>query len=305
MGNLALYGMVLLPFIFFFIYQTRTRRLRYNAELNQLKSRIGIVDEKLEDEESAIITTVSSLITRYMEQTGLPTKTSGQIIILQGIIVLALLILTVAQISIPQRLQLLAVISPFILPGFLFYKIRKRNAEFIRQFPDAIESMVRSLEAGNSIDQAMKMIASDFAQPIAGEFAIMTRQITLGVPYIDVLTSFRNRVSIQEVHYLVMALIIQRETGGRLIQILDQLSTLMRRRTFFQGKLKALTAESKFTAIFIGGLPLSYIGYRYFFKRESLDFFLNDPTGFGVFKTSLALIFAGIIILKYMMRIRF
>jgi tight adherence protein B len=305
MGNIGIYIMVILPFVFFLTYQLRSRRLKYNGELEQLKNRIGITQEVQIEEELPLVTSVSALISKYMEQTGIPTRRAGQLIVLQCAVLLVVITLLLLQVPLVPKAQLLLFIAPLILPGFLFYKIQKRKNEFIRQFPDAIESMVRSLESGNSIDQAMKMIGSDFSAPISGEFKIMTRQISLGVPYIDVLTAFRNRVPIQEVHYLVMALIIQRETGGRLSQILDQLSTLMRRRSFFQGKLKSLTAESKFTAIFIGGLPLTYIGYRYFFKRESLEFFLHDPTGLAIFQWSLSLIFAGIILLKYMMRIRF
>ncbi|MDA3834773.1 MAG: type II secretion system F family protein [Spirochaetales bacterium] len=305
MGNLGMYFMIVLPFVFFLAYQLRSRKLKYNAELEQLKNRIGITTAIHLQEELPLITSISALIHKYMKQTGLPTKRAGQLLAVQTVIMLVVFVLLIVNISLSPKQQLLALVAPFVIPAFIYFKIHKRKLEFIRQFPEAIESMVRSLESGNSIDQAMKMIASDFPQPIAGEFDIMTRKITLGVPYIDVLNGFRNRVPIQEVHYLVMALIIQRETGGRLVQILDQLATLMRRRSFFQGKLKSLTAESKFTAIFIGGLPLSYIGYRYFFKRESLEFFFNDPTGWSIFKWSLALIFAGIIILKYMMRIRF
>ena len=305
MDNLGLYFIITMPFVFFLVLQLRTRKLRYNAEMEQLKSRIGIHKETAQEQELAIITSIISYINKYMKQTGLPAKQVGQLILCQCLVIFAVFSLVLLQIQLTSLLQLIVYILPFLIPIFLSYKITRRKKEFIRQFPDAIESMVRSLEAGNSIDQAMKMIASDFADPISGEFKIMSQQITLGIPYIDVLTSFRERIPIQEVHYLVMALIIQRETGGRLVQILDQLSSLMRRRSFFQGKLKSLTAESKFTAIFIGGLPLSYIGYRYFFERESLDFFLHDPTGYSIFKVSLAMIFTGIILLKYMMRIRF
>ena len=305
MENIGIYLTIVLPFIFFLIYQIRNKRLHYNAEIKQLKNKIGIIEETPVGEELPLIASISNLINKYMEQTGLPAKQAGIFIILQALILTIIIILVILQIPLPPKLILLVAIAPFLVPGFLYYKIHRRKSEFIRQLPDAIESMVRSLEAGNSIDQAMKMISTDFAKPISTEFEIMTRQITLGMPYTDVLTAFRTRVPIQEVHYLVMALIIQRETGGRLVQILDQLSNLMRRRSFFKGKLKSLTAESKFTAIFIGALPLGYISYRYFFKPESLEFFLTDPTGLSIFKASLALIFTGIFILKYMMRIRF
>ncbi len=305
MANLGLYFIVILPFVFFLAYQLRNKKLRYESEIAQIKNRIGISAEISTHEESPVITSFSVLVSKLIDQTGMDKKRVGRLLFLQIILMLIVLSIVIIQIPLLPKIKLLLAITPLVLPAFFYLTIQKRKKEFIRQFPDAIESMVRSLESGNSIDQAMKMISTDYTDPIAGEFATMTRQITLGVPYVDVLTAFRDRVPLQEVHYLAMALIIQRETGGRLVQILEQLSNLMRRRSFFQGKLKALIAESKFTAIFIGALPLGYIGYRYFFKYESLDFFLNDPTGFTIFKISLALIVAGIIILKYMMRIRF
>ena len=202
-------------------------------------------------------------------------------------------------------MNLLLFVATGSLPGFVAYRIIRQRQEFARQLPDAIEAMVRALEAGNSIEEAMHVIATEFPPPVSGEFQLITRQLKIGLSFKEALINLRDRLPLPEVQYLVLALIIQRDTGGHLARILTHLTALMRRRLIFDGKLKALTAETRFTALFISGLPLIYIGYRYFFKRAEMHFFLSDPTGVLILQISLGLIITGSFILKYMLRIRF
>jgi len=202
-------------------------------------------------------------------------------------------------------LKLLLFLAPLSVPGFIAYRISNQRKEFVQQLPDAIEAMVRALEAGNSPEEAIRIIAEEFPSPISGEFRLISKQLTVGLSFKETLFNLRNRLPLPEVQYLVLALIIQRDTGGQLARILAHLAALMRRRMVFDGKLKALTAETRFTALFISGVPLLYIGYRYFFKRAEMLFFLSDPTGILILQSCLGLIFTGIIILKYMLRIRF
>ncbi len=156
-----------------------------------------------------------------------------------------------------------------------------------------------------SLDAAMRAIAEDFSGPLADEFLRMNRQVQLGVPVSTTLRDFQRRVGIPEAQYFAATVIVQRETGGALAEILAQLARIMRRRAMFQGKLKAMTAESRFTAWFIGGAPVAFILWKYLFDRSFLDFFLDDPSGQAMFRFSLAMILFGAVLLRQMMRIRF
>lgn len=207
--------------------------------------------------------------------------------------------------ALPPSLNLLLFVAPLSVPGYIAYRVINQRAEFVRQLPDAIEAMVRALEAGHSTEEALHVIAADFPPPVSGEFKLIIKQLKIGLSFKETLSNLRDRLPLPEVQYLVLALTLQRDTGGHLAKILTHFAALMRRRLVFAGKLKALTAETRFTALFISGLPLFYVGYRYFFKRAEMQFFLSDPTGALILQISLGLIMTGIIILKIMLRIRF
>lgn len=200
---------------------------------------------------------------------------------------------------------ILSVLLPLIPAAYLFIKIRQRQAELRKQFPEMLDSIVRSLHSGYGIDGAIAAIGEDMNGALAEEMKEVNKQLVLGVSMRDILREFQRRVALPEAQYFVITLIIQRETGGQLAAILTELSKLMRRRDNFQAKLKTLTAESRFTAWFIGGAPILYIVYKYFFDKESMNFYLYDPLGFKLFVFSLIMIITGTLILRYMLKMRF
>lgn len=200
---------------------------------------------------------------------------------------------------------LLAAGVAAIGPAYVFYRIMARRKRFAEQFPDALEALVRSLHAGITVDAAMRMVAEDFPAPLAGEFERMNKQVQLGVPLSSALRDLQRRVGIPEAQYFAAAVIVQREAGGQLADVLAQLASVMRRRAMFQGKLRALTAESRFTAWFIGGAPLAFIVGKYLFDRRSMTFFLEDPSGQSMFRFAVIMILIGTVLLRQMLRIRF
>ena len=316
MGTLAatLYLLVLFPFVYTAGYLHRREQKNQALLITAMRRRIGLGISMADAGDEA--TANKPAITRqglpwlrplfaHFTQAGLPEKYAGFSLFLEVILCAGGLSALLAPHSLPPKLQLALILLPLALPGYLLFKIQQRRNTFALQLPDAIEAMVRALEAGNSIDQVILMIANEFPAPLAEEFQQMIKETQLGLPFREMLNNFRRRLPLPEVHYLVLALIIQRETGGQLASILNQLCSLMRRRMVFALKLKALTAESRFTAWFIGGGTLLYIGYRYFFNRESMLFFLTDPTGIMIFSVAIGLILCGGTILTFMLRIQF
>jgi len=200
---------------------------------------------------------------------------------------------------------LIAILLLLLPTFFVLMKKRQRQNRLRQQFPEMLDAIVRALQSGYGIDGALSMIAEEFRAPLGKEVKEVNRQLTLGISMREILRDFQTRIEIPEAQFFVVTLIIQRETGGQLAPILEELSRLMRRREMFQAKLKTMTAESRFTAVFIGMAPLGYLGYKYFFDSASMAFFLNDPTGQRILIISLILMFTGAIILKSMLRIKF
>lgn len=204
-----------------------------------------------------------------------------------------------------EKLILVSFLLPMLPLAYLFIRVYQRQSEMRKRFPDMLDSIVRSLHSGYGIDGALAAVGEDMKGPLAQEMKEVNKQLTLGISMRDILREFQRRVDLPEAQFFVITLIIQRESGGQLSSILRELAKLMRRRESFQAKLKTMTSESRFTAWFIGGAPIIYIGYKYFFDKASMDFFLNDPFGFKLFLISVALITVGTLILRQMLKMRF
>ena len=271
----------------------------------QLLRRIGLTTQTGSENSSKRQESFAQKLELRLQQAGLAGR--GNRVkqwLLIGAGVIGVLGVVMASLFGPEVALISAAVVAFA-PLYVFYQIMERRKQFAEQFPDALEAMVRSLQAGMSMDAAMRAVADDFSAPLADEFRRMNRQVQLGVPFSTTLRDFQRRVGIPEAQYFCATVIVQRETGGALADILSQLARIMRRRTMFQGKLKAMTSESRFTAWFIGGAPLAFFLWKYLFDREFLEFFLEDPTGQGMLRFSLGMIVIGAVLLRQMMRIRF
>ena len=197
------------------------------------------------------------------------------------------------------------VIIAFLPAGYLIYKVQMRQKEMRQDFPKMLDTLVRYLQTGYGIDGAISTMVQEMKGPLGEELSEVSRQLKLGISMRQILREFQNRVNLEEAQYFVVTLIIQRETGGQLSLILEDLAKTMRRRERLKQKLKTLTAESRMTAMFVGGAPVVYIAYRYLFDHESLEFFLTDPTGLKMFYISLGLIATGSIIVRNMQKVKF
>ncbi|MEN8189061.1 MAG: type II secretion system F family protein [Thermodesulfobacteriota bacterium] len=306
--DILLYISVLLPFALLIVWQIKRPWLGQRKTIQRLKKRIGLPVTIVNRPAAARKKPVARLLDwlkHYILQAGVAEEKMNTVFIC-GLTLAGLgILLMILPVKLGPVVQFAAVLLPFVVPLFILINMVRRRQLFVRQLPDAIDAIIRSLSAGSSINQAISMISSDFPDPIGYEFKQISRQIEHGLPFKEVMNGFRRRLSIAEVHYLAMALIVHRETGGQLIKILEQLTGIIRRRAAFNGKLKAVTAEPRFTAYFFVGLSVFLISARFFLHPQSMVFFLHDPTGLFLFKICLALIITGLILLKYMARITF
>ncbi|MEA3405190.1 MAG: type II secretion system F family protein [Pseudomonadota bacterium] len=286
-------------------------RRKKEAELSLLLSRVGLQTNEQHNFKSQLLGQKDRgwylWLTGLFKKAGIiQRKDVIRLLAVQGSLVfISAFILATKFNSLTENQFLISVILPLFPIIYLVLKIKQRQAELRKQFPEMLDAIVRSLHSGYGIDGALDAIGEDMRGPLAQEMKEVNKQLTLGISMRDILREFQRRVALPEAQFFVITLIIQRETGGQLAAILAELSKLMRRRDMFQAKLKTLTAESRFTAWFIGGAPVLYIGYKYFFDRESMNFFLYDPTGLKLFIFSIAMISVGTLILRQMLKMRF
>jgi tight adherence protein B len=134
-------------------------------------------------------------------------------------------------------------------------KTRKRLEGFQKQLPDAIDMMTSSMKAGYSFQAAMKFIGEEVPEPLGPEFARFYEEQRLGMDVRTALMGLQERIDSLDLKMFVTAVLIQRETGGNLAEVLEKISSLMRERAAIKGEIQTLTAESKLSARILGALP--------------------------------------------------
>lgn len=150
----------------------------------------------------------------------------------------------------------IALVAGFALPYlYLVFLREQRLKKFVTQLPDAMELMVRSLSAGHPVPVAMEMVAKEMPDPIGTEFGMAIDEMTYGLEFENALQNMLVRIPNLDLRMLVIAINIQRSTGGNLSEILQNLSNVIRSRFTMVAKVKAASAEGRMSGIFVGSLP--------------------------------------------------
>lgn len=174
---------------------------------------------------------------------------------------------------------IIAAAGAFLPCLYLFYKRRQRKARFEALFPDALDLMGYSLKAGHSIMASFKMVAEEMADPIGEEFRRVVDEINFGRDLDSTLRNFARRIDSAELKFFVTSVIIQRETGGNLVELLIRISEVIRKKFRFKEKVKALTGESKLSAIILLALPFFAGAAILVLNPEYIDVLFSDPIG--------------------------
>jgi tight adherence protein B len=152
---------------------------------------------------------------------------------------------------------MIAAVSAALLPYVALRFMRsRRQSRFGTQFPDALDVIVRSLRAGHPVPVAVAMVAREMPDPVGTEFGIVSDEITYGA---DLETAMRNlyfRVGQEDLPLFVTAVAIQASTGGKLSEILENLSSVIRQRFKMRRKVRALAAEGRFSAMLLSAVPI-------------------------------------------------
>jgi tight adherence protein B len=140
--------------------------------------------------------------------------------------------------------------------GVLLFKRQRRIDAFNRILPDAIDMMARSLRAGHSMVAAIDIVAEHAAEPVGSEFGEVFRKQNFGLPLRDALTQLLDRVPSQDLRVVVTGILVQKDTGGNLAEILDRTVKVIRERLRIQGEIRTHTAQGRLTGWILCGLPV-------------------------------------------------
>jgi tight adherence protein B len=212
----------------------------------------------------------------------------------------------VAQLSLKTLLlslpaaALLGLIPYFVASA----KKRQRMRKFERQLPDALDLVARSLRAGHAFSGGLQMVADEFDDPLGTEFQRTIAQINLGVGVEQALKNLADRVDCADLKFFAVSVIIQRESGGNLAEILESISNLIRGRFKLRGKIRTLTAEGKLSAAILIGIPIFVALALSFINPDYIRVLSTDPTGKLLVAAALIMMGLGIAWMKKMITLK-
>ena len=149
-----------------------------------------------------------------------------------------------------------AMLIGFVLPySYASYRRNKRFEKFEELFPEAIDTLARAVRAGHAFTTALEMITDEVAEPVSGEFRQLYEEQKFGMPVRDALLNLTERVPLVDIKFFVTAVMLQRETGGNLAEILDNLSYVIRERFKIQRQVRVYTAQGRLTMALLMGMP--------------------------------------------------
>lgn len=180
----------------------------------------------------------------------------------------------------------------------------KRIDKIDSQLPDALDLIGRALRAGHAFQGAVQMVGSESPEPVASEFRITFDEINFGVPMESALLNLATRVPSTDLRYFVIAVLIHRESGGNLAELLDNLSHLMRERMKLKGTIQVLSAEGKLSAWILVVLPFVLAGLINIVNPGFMSVLYSDPLGKQILGSALVLMLVGILWLWKITRIR-
>lgn len=197
----------------------------------------------------------------------------------------------------------------FLLVGsipyfYLVYCRDKRLKKFDEQLPNALDLIGRGIRAGHALPSAIKMVADEMANPISDEFRVTFDEVNYGFSMQEGLTNLATRVPSTDLQYFVVAVLIQRETGGNLAELLDGISAMIRARQKLYGTIRVLSAEGKLSAWILTLLPIALAIVINVINPQFMEVLWKDEAGIKMITGVLILMILGIFWMRKIIKIR-
>jgi tight adherence protein B len=193
----------------------------------------------------------------------------------------------------------------FIVPRTLLNLIKKRRLKkFEKQLPEALGLMARSLKSGHSFPSSIQLVADEMADPIGIEFFKTFKEYNYGMDFNDVMMNLYKRNQLKDLKFFITAIVIQRETGGNLVEILEKIAHLIRERFQLVNQIKGLTAEGRLSGLILTGMPI-VIGFAiWYLNPKYIGLLWTHPTGRLMAGLAIFFLILGIISIKKIVNIK-
>jgi tight adherence protein B len=301
-----------------------------NARARLLRERLATVEKAAErgpteelallrDEMLSEIPALDKLLRRSSQISNLQTLLAqanmgiraGNILVLCVVsaVALGIVALIVASRSLKSGESLLfglmgAIVGGILPYSFASYRRTKRFQKFEELFPEAIDTLARAVRAGHAFTTAVELISSEIAEPVASEFRKLFEEQKFGLPVRDALLNLTERVPLVDVKFFVTAVMLQRETGGNLAEILDNLSYVIRERFKIMRQVRVYTAQGRLTMLLLMALPPIIIIVMQLMNPSFIQPLFTDPLGHALIVGGITLQTIGYFVIRKVIQIQ-
>lgn len=199
----------------------------------------------------------------------------------------------------------LALLGTFLPYTFIKKAKNKRILMFERQLSDSLIIMSNCLRSGLSFQQAVQSIAKDMPEPISKEFGKVTKELNLGLPIEKTLANMVERIESKDLVLIVSAILIQRQTGGNLSEILDSIAGTITERLKIKGEIRVQTATGRTSGLVVGLLPAFIMAILMLINPSYMGEFFNNPLGIAMLSAAAGLEFIGFMCIRAVVNVKF
>src|SRR6202162_3496149 len=197
------------------------------------------------------------------------------------------------------------VLAGALLPySYASYQRTRRFQKFEELFPEAIDTLARAVRACHAFTTALELIANELSAPVASEFRKLFEEQKFGLPVRDALMNLAERMPLVDVKFFVTAVMLQRETGGNLAEILDNLSYVIRERFKIMRQVRVYTAQGRLTMLLLMGLPPVIVVTMLVLNPSFIHPLFNDPIGHTLVVAGIVLQTIGYFVIRKIIRIQ-
>ena len=294
-----------------------------SAQARLLRDRLATVEKAaarqpseelalLRDEMLSEIPALDNLLRRSSRISGLQTMLSqanlkmraGNILILCVASGAAVGLVVLLASGFPQFVWLGVILGALMPYSYASYRRTKRFQQFEELFPQAIDTLARAVRAGHAFTTALELIANEIAEPVASEFRKLFEEQKFGLPVRDALINLTERVPLVDVKFFVTAVMLQRETGGNLAEILDNLSYVIRERFKIMRQVRVYTAQGRLTMMLLMGLPPIIVVTMLIMNPSFIHPLFADPMGHTLVVAGITLQTIGYFVIRKIIQIQ-
>ena len=207
--------------------------------------------------------------------------------------------------TMPAPAAVMLCLMALATPAILLKRARTRRLHRIEeQLPEAADFLARALRAGHAFTNVLQMVGAELPEPLSGEFRAAHEEINYGVPMNEALHNLADRIPLTDLRYLVIAVVIQRESGGNLAEILGNISHIIRQRLALIAQVRVLSAEGRMSAWILGVLPFAVVGVLAVANPAYISVLWTDPAGVRMLWYGAGMLVFGGLWLRHLIHIR-